>query len=185
MVPLAHAVRSIMLEIRSMYRWHAAEVGLRAATNRHGGHVLAVSDVDQLLLSTDAPEDVRAVTLTVGFPELHTALLAADIRFAAFLPIRVAVCDRPDGVFFEAMSPRECCRMLHRHDLEPVAVELEDRLRAVMEEAAGGHASAASEPHPVTEEQVNMRAALPQRIDSVGTKIEELAGTGTHDAQGG
>src|SRR3984893_16475101 len=174
-----------MLEIRSMYRWHSTQVGLRAATYRHGGHVLAVSEVDQLVLSREAPEEVSAVTLTLGFPKWYSALLAADIRFAAFLPIRVAVCDRADGVFLDAMSPRECCRMLHRHDLEPVAVELEDRLRAVMEEAAGVHAWAACEPHPVTEEQVNMRAALPQRIDSVGTKIEELAGTGTHDAQGG
>jgi uncharacterized protein (DUF302 family) len=174
-----------MLEIRSIYRWHSAQVGLRAATSRQGGHVLALSEVDHLLLSREAPEEARAVTLTLGFPESYAALLAADIGFAAFLPIRVAVCDRPDGVFLVAMSPRECCRMLHRQDLEPLAVELEDRLRAVMEEAAGVHSSRTSEPHPVTEEQVNMRAALPQRVDRVGTKIEELAGTGKHDAQGG
>jgi 3-isopropylmalate dehydrogenase len=39
--------------------------------------------------------------------------------------------------------------------------------------------------HRATEEQINMRAALPQRIDTHGTKVEELAGTGRHDAQGG
>lgn len=39
--------------------------------------------------------------------------------------------------------------------------------------------------HPATEDQINMRAALPQRLDSHGTKVEELAGIGTHDAQGG
>jgi 3-isopropylmalate dehydrogenase len=39
--------------------------------------------------------------------------------------------------------------------------------------------------HRPTEEQVNMRAALPQRIDSHGSKIEELAGTGKVDSQGG
>ncbi len=168
-----------------MYRWHSTQVGLRAATSRHGGHVLAASEVELLLLSREAPDDARAETLTLGFPESYAALFAADIRFAAFLPIRVAVCDRPDGVFLNAMSPRECCRMLHRPDLEPIAVELEDCLRAVMEEAAGVHASGPAEPHLVTEEQVNMRAALPQRVDRLGTKIEELAGTGKHDAQGG
>ena len=36
-----------------------------------------------------------------------------------------------------------------------------------------------------TEEQISMRSALPQRIDSHGSKIEELAGTGVHDAKGG
>jgi 3-isopropylmalate dehydrogenase len=39
--------------------------------------------------------------------------------------------------------------------------------------------------HPATEDQINMRAALAQRIDKHGTKIEELAGTGAPDTQGG
>ena len=39
--------------------------------------------------------------------------------------------------------------------------------------------------HTPTEDMVNMRAALPQRVDSHGTKIEELAGTGAPDAPGG
>jgi hypothetical protein len=32
---------------------------------------------------------------------------------------------------------------------------------------------------------VNSRAAIPQRVDCHGTKVEEIAGTGQHDAQGG
>ncbi len=35
------------------------------------------------------------------------------------------------------------------------------------------------------EEQVDQRGQLPQRIDAKGTKIEDLAGTGGHDAPGG
>ncbi|HLK49739.1 MAG TPA: isocitrate/isopropylmalate dehydrogenase family protein [Bryobacteraceae bacterium] len=41
------------------------------------------------------------------------------------------------------------------------------------------------EEHRPTEEQVSMRSALAQRIDAHGSKIEELAGTGVHDAKGG
>jgi hypothetical protein len=46
-------------------------------------------------------------------------------------------------------------------------------------------------PHPktyglgATEEQVDMRDTIPQRIDNKGTKIEDTAGTGTHDSSGG
>ena len=36
-----------------------------------------------------------------------------------------------------------------------------------------------------TEEQVNMRATVPQRIDSQGHKLEDMAGTGEHDSKGG
>lgn len=46
-------------------------------------------------------------------------------------------------------------------------------------------------PHPktsgigATEDQVDLRNTVPQRIDRRGTKIEDEAGTGEHDSQGG
>jgi hypothetical protein len=36
-----------------------------------------------------------------------------------------------------------------------------------------------------TEDQVDMRDTVPQRIDRFGTKVEDLAGTGQHDDLGG
>jgi hypothetical protein len=36
-----------------------------------------------------------------------------------------------------------------------------------------------------TENQIDARATIPQRIDRKGTKIEDLAGTGQHDSPGG
>ena len=36
-----------------------------------------------------------------------------------------------------------------------------------------------------TEDQMNMRATIAQRSDRTGTKIEDLAGTGSYEAQGG
>jgi len=36
-----------------------------------------------------------------------------------------------------------------------------------------------------TEEQVDMRDTIPQRNDRFGAKIEDLAGTGSHDGSGG
>ena len=36
-----------------------------------------------------------------------------------------------------------------------------------------------------TEDQVDMRDTLGQRIDKIGTKLEDLAGTGQIDASGG
>jgi hypothetical protein len=37
----------------------------------------------------------------------------------------------------------------------------------------------------VTEEQMDNRDTLPERIDSHGSKIEDLAGTGEQDSRGG
>jgi hypothetical protein len=36
-----------------------------------------------------------------------------------------------------------------------------------------------------TEEQVDLRDTVPQRINRVGTKVEDEAGTGEQDARGG
>jgi len=36
-----------------------------------------------------------------------------------------------------------------------------------------------------TEEHIDARATIPQRIDRIGTKVEDLAGTGEHDSPGG
>jgi hypothetical protein len=129
----------------------------------------------------------EALTFTLCLPDLYAPLLAADVRFAAFLPSRIAACAHGGATTLETISPREFCRLLHRPELEPLAVPLEDALRSIMQEVAQPMARTASAQaeHCATEDQVNMRAAVPQRIDCHGTKIEELAGVGTHDAQGG
>lgn len=36
-----------------------------------------------------------------------------------------------------------------------------------------------------TEDQVNMPATLPERVDKHGSKVEDVAGTGEHDSLGG
>ena len=36
-----------------------------------------------------------------------------------------------------------------------------------------------------TENQVNLRATVPQRVDGHGTKVEDIAGTGEQDSPGG
>jgi hypothetical protein len=36
-----------------------------------------------------------------------------------------------------------------------------------------------------TEDQMDMRGTIPQRIDRLGTKVEDMAGTGVHDGSGG
>jgi len=172
-----------MLQIHATQRLNQIEIGLRMAAERHGGSVLAVSHVGQLLRPEHGLEGADAVVFTLCFSGLYAALLRSDIRFAAFLPSRIAVCAKGGGVFLETISPREYCRLLHRPEVEPLADSLEDTLRLVMEETA--HPRHGADEHRATEDQINMRAALPQRIDCHGTKVEEMAGTGVHDSQGG
>ncbi len=48
-----------------------------------------------------------------------------------------------------------------------------------------GHSGLLTRGPGATEQQVSMQATLPQRLDSHGSKVEEMAGTGEHDAPGG
>jgi len=52
-------------------------------------------------------------------------------------------------------------------------------------EMAHAVAAALHAPHIATEDLVNMRGTVPQRIDRHGSKIEEMAGTGAIDSKGG
>jgi hypothetical protein len=124
--------------------------------------------------------------------ELYAALLAADIRISAFLPCRIAAYSEGGRTVLASASPLDLCRPLNRADLAPLLTPLEGLLRRIMESAAASRAAAAAAvagAHTgglgATEDQMSVRGSIPQRIDCKGTKVEDLAGTGTYDAQGG
>ena len=86
-----------MLQVRSVHRLDQAEIGLRHAAERHGASILAISQVGQVA-------GAGALTFTLCLKDLYAPLLAADSRFAAFLPIRIAACVHGGTVTLE--SPR-------------------------------------------------------------------------------
>jgi hypothetical protein len=163
------------------------EAAIAKAAQHERGSLLATTHLGALL-QTDAGD---AVVFTVCHSDSYKALLAADIRFAAFLPCRIAALRRVNGILLEAMSPRDFCALIHRPELEAIAEPLEKAVRTMMEAAAQPAQTAATAAHGqgspwgATEDQVNMRMALPQRIDCHGTKIEDLAGTGKEETLGG
>lgn len=124
-------------------------------------------------------------------PDLYERLLDADMRFAALLPCRIAVYTQNGNVHLVATSPADFSRSINRPELAGLAGAADALLNELLDEVsrpaamaattAGGQLSALG----ATEDQVNMRAALPQRIDNRGSKLEEIAGTGQHDSQGG
>jgi uncharacterized protein (DUF302 family) len=179
-----------MLQIRSTVALEDIEAALRAAAQRRNASLTVVSQLGQPRREGGKPRE--AFVFTLCHSKLYTALLSADIRFASFLPCRVAAWQDSGGVMLEAMTPSEYCRLLGRADLEPAAAPLETALREILEDAsrpmtAAARARPGAGPSPwgATEDQVNMRYALPQRIDCRGTKVEDEGGTGSHDAPGG
>lgn len=173
-----------MLQIHSTVKLDDIESVLKAVAHRHNANVTVVSHLGK--------GQTEALVFTFYHPKLHTALLAADIRFAGFLPCRVAAWPEQDGVMLQALAPSEFCRFLERPDLQALVSPLDSILQGILDAAAKPlTAGARSRPGVetsrwgATEDQVNMQATLPQRIDYRGTKIEDEAGTGAHDTLGG
>lgn len=180
-----------MLQVNSPKTLTAIETALVQAAQRRGISVLSVIHLGRLL-QDKTPKPARdAIVFTICRPDLSAALLAAEIRFANFVPCRIMAFEQEGSVTLEALTPAEICGLLGRADLEAVAAPLESFLREIMEEAARpaaagqARASARDAGPGATEGMVNSRAAIPQRVDCRGTKVEEIAGTGQHDAQGG
>jgi uncharacterized protein (DUF302 family) len=167
------------------------EAAFCRVAHRHGAHILSVSPLGSLLSDEARRASHGAISFTICHTELYGALLAADIRFAAFLPCRVAAIREGAGVELEAMSPKHFCRHLNRPDLDRLVSTLETMLRELMEDASEAPSRGPVHLHPrdeslgAREGQVSMRGSIPQRIDCHGTKIEDLAGTGDLDAPGG
>ncbi len=179
-----------MLQVVSQLTLDAVEPALRRAAARRQVSFLHAMHVGQHLPEPHPAQDASVYALCAA--DLYSALLAADLRLAAFLPWRIAAHLQAGQLTLSAMSPLDACRLINRLDLAPLAAPLEDLLRALMEDAAHGAAAAArpdSAAHRpglgATEDQMNTRGAIPQRIDCHGTKVEDLGGTGEHDAQGG
>jgi hypothetical protein len=78
----------------------------------------------------------------------------------------------------DPITPRSDEESGKRHD-----EALPDSQEAISHHGAG--APRAKVALGASEEQVNLRLTVPQRVDSQGSKVEDIAGTGGHDSQGG
>ena len=168
----------MILERVSPLRLNDVEAALRRAVRRSRASIAAVETVG------------AATVFTILQPELYAVLLSADTRFAALLPCHIAAYTAGEGVKLAAISPVAFAKGFGRADLASLAASAEGMLNDILDQAArpltqaagGGHAESGL---GATEDQMNMRGAVPQRIDSRGSKVEELAGTGEQDSRGG
>lgn len=181
-----------MLEVTSVHRLEEMETVLRRVLQRHGAVLHAVGHLGHVFHDRDRTAVQDAYSYTICHADLYASLMEADIRLSAFLPCRIAAWTRGGVVTLQAVRVSEACRLLNRPDLEASVQPLDDLLARVIEEASRPLAEAVqagqggyTQSLGATEEHINLRASIPQRIDCRGTKVEEIAGTGQHDSSGG
>ena len=83
-----------------------------------------------------------ACVFTIVHPALYDKLLSAEIRFALFLPCRIAVLEHGNGSQLTAVSPVQVARDFHHIEVATAVAALEHLLIDILEElelAAGKH----------------------------------------------
>lgn len=180
-----------MLQVKSSLNLDAIEPALRHAAQKRGASVVSVMRLSHLIHDKGPGPSKDAMVFLLCHPELSTALLVGDLRLAAALPCRIAAYEEGGVVTLVAQPPSEFAKALGRPDMETLLLLVDATLKEIMDEASRPAPAAAAAEHArhqdvgATEEQVDLRGSIPQRIDCKGTKVEELAGTGKHDAPGG
>lgn len=179
-----------MIQVKSTYTLEQIESAICRAAQHHGARVVSTTRFRPLLSGeSSAPE--RAVTFTLVHTEIYRELLDADVRFASLLPCRIAALQHGDGVMLETISPASFSSLLEGASSPRWIAPLETLLREIIEEMAEApsipaqKARSAASTLGAREGQGRMAGSIPQRVDALGTKIEDIAGTGKVDAPGG
>ena len=165
----------MILERHTPLQLNELEAAIRRAVRRRRATVASVDKAG------------AATVFNILQPDLYAQLLAADARFSAFLPCRIAAFADKSTYRLVSLSPVAFARELGR-EVVAAAAGAETLLTEILEEIArpvtmtAGHAESG---WGATEDQMNMRGTVPPRIDRRGSKVEELAGTGEQDSRGG
>src|SRR5712691_11129661 len=114
----------MVLERVSSLNFREIEVALRRAARRHRAGISL------------AEPPGTGIAFNLHQQELYDTLLAADMRFSALVPCRIAAYPESGHVVLVAQSPVAFCRTLKRHDVENLAAAVETLLTEVFEEAS-------------------------------------------------
>jgi len=99
--------------------------------------VLGSIDLRAKLREKGQPYDRACVVFEVCRPDVARRALEAAPEVSVALPCRIAVFEKPDGSrMLATIRPRELLALVGPSDMGPVADEVEQSLRAIMEKAA-------------------------------------------------
>lgn len=172
------------------------EISLRQAAEDQGYTILGVYDLSGRLRDKGYPTRHEVRVFELCHPATYCKMLERDPVTAAVLPFRIAAHAVEGGVQLSAISLAPLAFTLDLSEADPLLLNVEMRIREIM--AAASKPRQAPAP-PASRQRIDpsrhqgamegqmdrMRGQIPQRIDRKGTKVEDLAGTGVHDAQGG
>jgi uncharacterized protein (DUF302 family) len=126
----------MLYEVSSTKPIEEIDQGLRDSAARHKFGVLAVHNLKETMKNKGVEFGGECYIYEVCNPFKAKAVLEANGAVSTALPCRISVY-RSGGAFrIATILPTELMKMFGNPELEPVAEEVEETLKAMMEEAA-------------------------------------------------
>ncbi len=126
---------NLMIRFHSRKPLERLSQDLEKAVADNGFSVLAVHDLSAKLKAKGVPLAHVCRVFEVCNPQQAKAVLDRDLSISTALPCRIALYDAGDQLELATMEPTQLLAAFARPELEPVAREVEDTLRRILEAA--------------------------------------------------
>lgn len=127
----------MLLEIESHRTLEAIDRGLQEAAARHKFGILAVHNIRETMQKKGVEFDGECVIYEVCNPVQAKKVLQANPSISTALPCRISVYRAGGGYRLATILPTAMTALFETPELESVAREVAEVLRAMMQEAAG------------------------------------------------
>ncbi len=101
----------------------------------YGFGVLSVHEVSKILEGKGKPIDYSCVIVEICQPSSAQKVLSKNPFIATALPCRIAIFNKEKKTIVSTIAPTNMLEMFSEPDLEPVAKEVEETIRRIMEES--------------------------------------------------
>lgn len=108
---------------------------LEEKAKEKGFGVMAVHDVSKVLENKGVPIGYRCVVVEVCSPRHASQALSVDASISTAMPCRIALYEKDGKTVLSTMAPTQMLSMFGRQELEPVAKEVEELIKQIMEES--------------------------------------------------
>ena len=126
----------MIYSVQSKKSLEQVDESLRAAAQNHKFGVLNVLDMKHTLANKGFDLGHECRVYDVCNPRAAMTALGYDMKASTVLPCRISVFSHEDGLTLATVHPADLMRATGIAGVEPLAVEVENEIKAIMEEAA-------------------------------------------------
>ena len=127
----------MLFEVTTKKTLDQIDADLQAAATRHQFGILSVHDLQATMKKKGVEYANRTLIYEVCNPHQAKKVLEANGAVSTVLPCRISVYQAADGFHVATILPTALMKLFDSPEMEPVALEVEATMKAMIEEAAG------------------------------------------------